>query len=71
MAKRAKSKSGTRKTGLPSKKEIIAYLENADGEVARRDIARAFGVKGEARADLRRLSQRFRAVFYDVFVSFL
>ncbi|WP_375206312.1 ribonuclease R [Hyphococcus sp.] len=55
MAKRAKSKSGTRKTGLPSKKEIIAYLENADGEVARRDIARAFGVKGEARADLRRL----------------
>ncbi|WP_375202672.1 ribonuclease R [Hyphococcus sp.] len=55
MAKRVKSKSGPKKTGLPSKKDIIAYLKDADSEVARRDIARAFGVKGEARADLRRL----------------
>ncbi len=55
MAKRAKTKPGPKKTGLPTKKEIIAYLENADGDVARREIARAFGVKGEARADLRRL----------------
>ncbi|MFC2953550.1 ribonuclease R [Marinicaulis aureus] len=55
MAKRTKSKSGPNKTGLPSKKDIIAYLKDADSEVARRDIARAFGVKGEARADLRRI----------------
>ncbi|WP_428408897.1 ribonuclease R [Hyphococcus sp.] len=55
MAKPAKSKSGPKKTGLPSKQEIIAYLKTADGEVARREIARAFGVKGEARTELRRL----------------
>lgn len=56
MAKRAKSKSGPKKkTGLPTKQEIIAYLKTAGSEVARRDIARAFGVKGEARTELRRL----------------
>ncbi len=76
MAKRAKStspnksgpnksgphKSGPRKSGgLPSKKDIIAYLENADGEIARRDIARAFGVKGEARAELRAILKEMDA----------
>ncbi|MEZ5891570.1 MAG: ribonuclease R [Parvularculaceae bacterium] len=60
MSKRAKStsrpaKSHPPKTGLPSKAELIAYLKDADGEIARRDVARAFGVKGDARADLRRM----------------
>ena len=50
MAK-ARGSSG----GLPSKREILDYLETHGGDAARRDIARAFGVKGEARTDLRRL----------------
>ena len=65
MAKRAKSSAGPRKSvkkaGLPTKQEIIAYLKEADGETARRDIARAFGVKGEARADLRALLKEMDA----------
>ncbi|PQA85740.1 ribonuclease R [Hyphococcus luteus] len=61
MAKRAKPSSPRKSGGLPSKKDIIAYLENADGETARRDIARAFGVKGEARADLRALLKEMDA----------
>ncbi|MBI1365214.1 MAG: ribonuclease R [Alphaproteobacteria bacterium] len=40
---------------LPSKQEILDYLKRAPGETARRDIARAFGVKNEGRAELRRL----------------
>ncbi len=44
-----------RATALPSKREILDYLKTADGETARRDIARHFSVKGDARADLRQL----------------
>ncbi len=48
-----KPKTALSKNGLPSKQDIIAYLQQADGAAARRDIARAFGVKGDARAELR------------------
>lgn len=40
---------------LPSRKDIIEFLGDSDGTAVRRDIARAFGVKGEARAALRTL----------------
>ncbi|WP_306250319.1 ribonuclease R [Parvularcula sp. IMCC14364] len=43
---------------LPSKKEIRDFIEKAQqqgGEVSRREIARAFNVKGEARTELRQL----------------
>ncbi len=49
------------KSGLPSRADIIAYLKDSDGEVARRDIARAFGVKGEARTDLRKMLKEMDA----------
>ena len=38
---------------LPSKTEILDYLKKAPGETARRDIARHFGIRGDARAELR------------------
>ena len=57
----AKKNVTTKKTGLPSKQEIIAYLKAADGATARRDIARAFGVKGDARAELRALLKEMDA----------
>lgn len=44
-----------RGSGLPSKRDIRKFVDEAQGEVSRREIARAFGVKGAARADLRRL----------------
>ncbi len=43
---------------LPSKKEIRDYIERVQrdgGEVSRREIARAFNIKGEARTELRSL----------------
>ncbi len=61
MAKRAKPSLHPKKSGLPTKQEIIAYLKDADNEVARRDLARAFGVKGEARAQLRAMLKEMDA----------
>ncbi|WOI54526.1 ribonuclease R [Parvularcula sp. LCG005] len=46
-------------TKLPTKKQltdyIASYVENGDGPPARRDIAKAFHVKGPDRTELRRL----------------
>ena len=53
-----KSKSAKHRAphpALPSKQEIIAFLGDSDVAARRRDIARAFGVKGAARAELRAL----------------
>ncbi|MEO1251183.1 MAG: ribonuclease R [Pseudomonadota bacterium] len=46
---------------LPTRNEIIEYLNDTDHAAARRDIARAFGVKGEARAELRSLLKQMEA----------
>ena len=51
----AKKTPRSKPSPLPSKKDIIDYLEASPGESARRDIARAFGVKGDARRELRAL----------------
>lgn len=40
---------------LPSKAELLEYLKTVGGKVSRREIARAFGLKDEARAELRGL----------------
>ena len=41
--------------GLPSRAAILDYIAKSEGAATRRDIARAFSVKGEARAELRDL----------------
>lgn len=61
MAKRKRAHKRTESPTLPSKEDIIAYLEENEGASARRDIARAFGVKGEARAELRALLKEMDA----------
>jgi len=40
---------------LPSKDEILQWIADHPTESAKRDIARAFGIKGAARIDLKRL----------------
>lgn len=45
----------------PSKKEILAFVKESGADATRRDIARAFGVRGEARADLRALLKEMEA----------
>ncbi len=56
-----KNKTGTKITSLPSRNDIIEFLNDSDGASVRRDIARAFGVKGEARAELRALLKDMEA----------
>ncbi|MEM6413850.1 MAG: ribonuclease R [Pseudomonadota bacterium] len=46
---------------LPSKKELIDFLNKSDENTTRRDIARAFGVKGAQRAELRSLLREMEA----------
>lgn len=41
--------------GLPSKEQIAEFLNAAQGKAGKREIARAFGVKGGARIALKRL----------------
>lgn len=51
-----------RKPGeLPAKAEILDYLKSADAKPSRREIARAFGIKGDARAELRTLLKELEA----------
>lgn len=47
-----KSKSARR---LPTKDEVLRFIKESDQKVGKREIARAFGVKGGARIELKRL----------------
>jgi ribonuclease R len=42
-------------TRIPSKAEILAWISEHPTKAAKRDIAKAFGIKGAARLDLKRL----------------
>lgn len=61
MPKNKRAPARAKPAGIPSKKDIIAYLEQNPGETARREIARALGVKGDARRDLRNLLKEMEA----------
>ena len=41
--------------GLPTKEQILEFLSSAQGKAGKREISRAFGVKGGARVALKRL----------------
>ena len=42
-------------TRIPSKDDIMAYIADHPGAAGKRDIAKAFGIKGAARIELKRL----------------
>lgn len=50
-----KSKSKSKAPPFPTRNDILEFLKDGDGVAVRREIARAFGVKGEARSKLRSL----------------
>ncbi len=64
-AGRKESRSGARKAAaprkakragaLPTREELLRYLETAEGKVTKREIARAFRLKGAARVQLKGL----------------
>src|SRR4051794_15817119 len=41
--------------GLPSRKQILDFIATSDQPAGKREIARAFGVAGQAKIDLKRL----------------
>jgi len=49
------------RSGLPSRDELIRYLAGATAEVTRRDLARAFSLKGQERADLRAMMRELES----------
>ncbi|HZH51624.1 MAG TPA: ribonuclease R [Microvirga sp.] len=51
MAKRSKAPVST----LPSREEIVSFIANASGKVAKRDIAKAFNIKGGDRIWLKQM----------------
>ena len=44
-----------REDALPSREDILAFLREHEGKAGKREIARAFNIKGEARIGLKRL----------------
>ncbi|MEM9523888.1 MAG: hypothetical protein AAF982_07815, partial [Pseudomonadota bacterium] len=48
-------------TRLPTKDEILGWIAENPTRTAKRDIARAFGIKGSARVDLKRLLKELHA----------
>jgi len=55
--KRPKKQSSHAHTALPSKDEILSFVKDTPGRVSKREIARAFGVKGDDRVELKRILQ--------------
>ncbi|MCK9912716.1 hypothetical protein MXD81_26415, partial [Microbacteriaceae bacterium K1510] len=44
-----------RRDGLPGRDEILDFIKSSPGRVGKREIARAFGIKGGERLDLNRM----------------
>src|ERR1700733_10268375 len=42
-------------SGLPSRKQILDFIQSADGPAGKREIARAFGLKGNEKVALKAL----------------
>ncbi|MGO4682696.1 ribonuclease R [Hyphomicrobium sp. 2TAF46] len=55
MARKSNVTRAPANGGLPSKEQILEYLNSAQGKAGKREIARAFGVTGGARIALKRL----------------
>ncbi len=51
MAKR----SPHHQQGMPSKKQVLEFIQTADGPAGKREIAKAFGLKGQEKIALKRL----------------
>ncbi len=49
------AKPGNKPRGLPSKPELLAFIGARSGRVGKREIARAFGISGHERIDLKNM----------------
>ena len=47
--------------GLPSREQILAFVSETEGNIGKREIARAFGIKGSDRIPLKRMLRELEA----------
>jgi len=52
---RGERKADKKKSGLPSRDELLAFIAANPGNAAKRDLARHFGIKGNDKIELKRL----------------
>lgn len=57
MAKKSKTRRNTAGPNLPSKADILTFIESADQKVSKRDIARHFQIRGDGRRALKSILQ--------------
>jgi ribonuclease R len=50
-----RNQSGGRPSGLPTRKQILDFIASSDQPAGKREIARAFGISGQDKIDLKRL----------------
>ncbi len=50
-----RNQSGKRAIGLPTRKQILDFIATSDQPAGKREIARAFGLSGQDKIDLKRL----------------
>ena len=55
MARPPKKARDPANGGLPSKKQILDFINTSQGKAGKREIARAFGISGGAKIALKRL----------------
>ncbi len=55
MAHKTKRQGAAKASTLPSKEEILEFIQNSSDRVGKREIARAFNIKGGERIPLKRL----------------
>lgn len=55
MTKPKKNRARHRNPGLPSKDEILKFIKTSDNPAGKREIAKAFGLKGQERVQLKAL----------------
>ena len=46
---------------IPSKSEVLDWITDNPNKTSKRDIAKAFGIKGAARIDLKRILKEMEA----------
>src|SRR5215217_4507032 len=54
-SRRPRNQSGKRPTGLPSRKQILDFIATSDQPAGKREIARAFGLSGHDKIELKAL----------------
>ena len=54
MARMTKQNNDRRKQGLPSKTDILEFIQSSDKPAGKREIAKAFGIKGQEKIALKK-----------------